>query len=182
MLDRICIYQDEYLCHPSFSDVKAILELHQKKHKVYGMLGSLDCMHIHWKNYSMAWQGTHKGKEKCPTLVLEADYNLWIWHSFFGCPGTMNDINVLHNSPLFESFLKGRTFDALDYPFEMDDQVFRNCYYLVDGIYPELSRFVKTIPLPVKRDQKRFAEWQEAAQKDIERCFGVLQCQFQIVS
>jgi len=100
---------------------------------------------------------------------------------FFGCPGAMNDINVLHNSPLFESFLKGM-FDALDYPFEMDDQVFRNCYYLVDGIYPELSRFVKTIPLPVKRDQKRFAEWQEAARKDIERCFGILQCQFQIVS
>ncbi|KAL5762413.1 hypothetical protein ACOSP7_018677 [Xanthoceras sorbifolium] len=36
------------------------------------MLGSLDCMHWHWKNCPTAWHGTHtNGFKKVPTLILE---------------------------------------------------------------------------------------------------------------
>ena len=60
------------------------------------MLGSIDCCHWQWKNCPKAFEGQYQGKEGVPTVVLEAiaDYDLWIWHAFFGIPGSCNDINV----------------------------------------------------------------------------------------
>jgi hypothetical protein len=37
-----------------------------------GMMGSLDCMHWCWKNFPVADHGSYTGKEKEPTVVLEA--------------------------------------------------------------------------------------------------------------
>jgi hypothetical protein len=44
------------------------------------------------------------GDKGTTTIILEAvaSHNLWIWHAFFGCPGTLNDINVLNRSPVFD--------------------------------------------------------------------------------
>ena len=44
-----------------------------------------------------------------PTVILEAvaSHDLWIWHAFFGMPGSHNDINVLHRSPLFANLAEG---------------------------------------------------------------------------
>lgn len=92
----------------------------------------------------------------------------------------MNDLNVLDVSPLYESFVNGR-FTALDKRFKIAGEDFDQLYYLVDGIYPELSRFVKTIPCPINAQQANFAKWQESTRKDVERCFGVLQQRFQIL-
>jgi hypothetical protein len=54
-------------------------------------------MHVGWKNCPTAWAGQFTGKEKEPTIILEAvaTKNQWIWHSFFGLPGTNSDLNVL---------------------------------------------------------------------------------------
>ncbi|GJT45751.1 CCR4-NOT transcription complex subunit 1 isoform X1 [Tanacetum coccineum] len=51
---------------------------------------------------------------------------------------------------------------------------YRKGYYLADGIYPAWSTFVKTFS--VARDEKtlKFKRVQEAARKDIERAFGIL--------
>ncbi|XP_052181866.1 uncharacterized protein LOC127794658 [Diospyros lotus] len=54
-------------------------------------------------------------------------------------------------------------------------------YYLVDGIYPSWSTFVKPIPFPQGNKAKFFAAQQESARKNVERAFGVLQSQFAIV-
>ena len=37
------------------------------------------------------------------TIILEvvASQDLWIWHAFFGLPGSLNDINVLDRSSIF---------------------------------------------------------------------------------
>jgi hypothetical protein len=48
-------------------------------------------------------------------MILEAvaGYDLWIWHAFFGMPGTNNDLNVLHRSPVFDPLRNGTS--ALHY-------------------------------------------------------------------
>jgi hypothetical protein len=42
-------------------------------------------------------------------------------------------------------------------------------YYLVDGIYPEWSTFVKIVPHPIDRKKQYFTKMQESARKDIKR-------------
>jgi hypothetical protein len=44
-----------------------------------------------------------------PTTVLEAvtSQSLWIWHTFFGSPGALNDINIPHQSHIFDCLLMG---------------------------------------------------------------------------
>jgi hypothetical protein len=67
------------------------------------MLRSIDCMHWKWKNCPASWQGMYTGHFHEPTIILEAvaSYDLWIWHAFFGLPGSHNDINVLERSFIF---------------------------------------------------------------------------------
>jgi len=74
------------------------------------MIGSIDCMHWEWKNCPTAWKGQYTRGSGKPTIVLEAvaSQDLWIWHAFFGLPGTLNDINVLDRSPVFDDILQGR--------------------------------------------------------------------------
>jgi hypothetical protein len=55
-------------------------------------------------------------------------------------------------------------------------------FMLVDGIYPEYSRFVKGLKNPVTYREKQFTKWQESCRKDIERAFGVLQGKFQTMA
>ena len=58
---------------------------------------------------------------------------------------------------------------------------YRMRYYLADGIYPNWSTFIKTIPCPQGLKKKHFAKAQESARKDVERAFWVLQARFSIV-
>ncbi|GKA24053.1 RNA-directed DNA polymerase, eukaryota [Tanacetum coccineum] len=100
------LYYDKFLRRPTATDIQKTYELHEEKHGLSGMLGSID-------------------SPECPFVV------------------------------------NGHTY--------------RKCYYLADGIYPAWSTFVKTFS--VARDEKtlKFKRVQEAARKDIERAFGVLQ-------
>lgn len=175
--------REEYLRSYTVEDAKEVTSLHETVHGVPGMLGSLDCMHVVWKNCPVALQGTFKGKEKSSTIVLEAvaDHNLRFWHAAFGFPGSCNDINILDASPLHSSFLDG-SHSKIDFSFTIGDHCFNNLYYLVDGIYPPISRFVKTISSPINRSERIFAGWQEAARKDVERAFGVLQMKWRMLA
>ncbi|XP_048602265.1 uncharacterized protein LOC125580973 [Brassica napus] len=99
----IYLLGDEYLRRPTPADLQRLLQVGEF-HGFPGMIGSIDCMHWEWKNCPTAWKGQYtRGSEK-PTIVLDAvaSYDLWIWHAFFGPPGTLNDINVLERSPVFE--------------------------------------------------------------------------------
>ena len=89
----------------------------------------------------------YSGKEKKPTVILEAvaSHDLWIWHSFFGVPGSCNDINVLHKSPLFDDIINNR---APSVRYTINGHEYTKGYYLADGIYPAWSTLVKTIPAP----------------------------------
>ena len=60
------IFKGKYLRLPTKSDAGNILRLHESVHGIAGMMGSLDCMHVLWKNCPKAYQGAFQGKEKSP--------------------------------------------------------------------------------------------------------------------
>ena len=179
------LYLKEYLRQPSSQDLKSINKLHKEVHGIEGMFASLDCMHTYWKNCPKAWAGQFQGKEKKPTIVLEAacDYNTWFWHASYGYSGSMNDIQVFDLSPLLESFVDGSFSNAEKEvgSFCIGGTYFDLMFLLVDGIYPKIARFVKACKMPITIDEEKFTAWQESKRKDIERAFGILQSQWQFI-
>ena len=175
----VAIYSDEYLRSPNSADIARLLAIGERR-GFPGMLGSIDCMHWRWKNCPTAWKGMYSGHVHEPTIILEAvaSYDLWIWHAFFGLPGSHNDINVLERSSVFTLLSEGRA-PLVNYSVNGNDYTMG--YYLADGIYPKWTTFVKTISCPRGNKQIHFARAQESARKDVERAFGVLQARFAIV-
>ncbi|KAK2648264.1 hypothetical protein Ddye_015753 [Dipteronia dyeriana] len=169
-------FTGEYLRSPNATDVARLLCI-GKDRGFSEMLGSLDCMHWKWKNYPTAWAGQYAGRSGSPAIILEAvaDYDLWIWHAYFGLPGTNNDINVLEASHLFSNLAKGIAHSA---HYVIQGKEYNMGYYLVDGIYQKWSTLVQTIHDPRCPKKKLFAMKQEVCRKDVERAFGVLQSQF----
>ena len=182
------LYQEEYLRLPTEEDLASIIKLHKSTHQRDGMFGSLDCMHFAWNKCPKAWQGSYKGAKGKPTVVLEAicDYHLWFWHASFGFCGSLNDKTILDLSPFLRALVDGSFVKKEEasgaVPFKIGDEEFNLLYVLVDGIYPQLSRFVQGMSNPVYRDEKKFTAWQESVRKDIERAFGVLQGKFQYMA
>ena len=144
------------------------------------MLGRIDCMHWAWKNCPTGWQGQYSGHVQEPTIILEAvaSKDRWIWHAFFGMPGSHNDINVLHRSPLFAKLAEGK---APEVHYTINGHDYKMGYYLANGIYPAWASFVKTIPAPHGNKKKHFARVQESLRKDVECAFGLLQARYHIV-
>jgi hypothetical protein len=188
MFDKLIqqVYKPEYLRLPTKEDVKALSKLHKAVHQFEGMFGSLDCMHTVWKNCPIGWQGSYTGKEKKPTIVLEAisDHHLWFWHAAYGYAGVLNDTTILSLSPFMSSLVDG-SFQEIEkeaVPFLIGDEAFTKMYILVDGIYPQYTRFVHGIKEPTNKTQSKYTKWQEASRKDIERAFGVLQGKWQCIA
>ncbi|XP_020266414.1 uncharacterized protein LOC109841902 [Asparagus officinalis] len=163
-LKRFCraiveVYGDEYLRTPNVDDVASNGKIVQQH---------------------AAWAGQYSGRHGGPTIILEAvaSYDLWIWHAYFGLPGSNNDINVLQSSNLFDNLsqciappahytIQGKNYDV--------------GYYLADGIYPKWPTLVQTISNSDDKKKQYFAMMQEACRKDVERAFGVLQSRFAII-
>ncbi|KAK1693188.1 hypothetical protein QYE76_009885 [Lolium multiflorum] len=124
--------------------------------------------------------GNVQGSQKGCTVILEAvaTHDLWIWHSFFGMPGSNNDINVLNCSPVFSKLVEGHA-PPVDYV--INGRHYNKGYYLADGIYPKWATFVKTISNPSTPKLCEFVKKQEACRKDVKRAFGVLQQRFAVV-
>ena len=129
------IVAEWYLRLPTATDVERLLSV-GKERGFPGMLGSLDCMHWKWKNCPTAWAGHYAGRSGTPTIILEAvaDYDLWIWHAYFGMPGTNNDINVLESSHLFSNPAQGIAPPA---HYFIQGKEYNMGYYLADSIYPK---------------------------------------------
>ncbi|XP_057803028.1 uncharacterized protein LOC131018321 [Salvia miltiorrhiza] len=169
----------EYLRRPTEEDLACLLYVGAQR-GFPGMLGSIDCMHWEWKNCPTAWAGQYTGRSGKTTIILKAvaSQDLWIWHAFFGTPGSRNDINVLHQSPVFKDILEGR---APKVSYVVNGHEKDMGYYLTDGIYPSWAAFVKSVNGPQTRKHQLFAQHQEAARKDVERAFGVLQARFNFI-
>ena len=124
---------------------------------VPGHAWCIDCMHWRWKNCPEAWHGQFTGHCHDPTIILDAvaSQDLWIWHAYFGLPGSHNDLNVLQRSHLFARLAAG---DAPPVNFEVNGHHHTMGYYLADGIYPSWSTFVKTIRNPQGNKRAHFAQ------------------------
>ncbi|GKB01931.1 protein arginine N-methyltransferase 1.6, partial [Tanacetum coccineum] len=105
------LYVEKYPRKPTSADIEKTYALHEEKHGLSGMLGSIDCMHWEWRNCPKSLHGQFKRRDhKYPTLMLEAvaDKKLWIWHAYFGVPRANNNLNALYGSPLFDDELADR--------------------------------------------------------------------------
>nr|XP_043615943.1 uncharacterized protein LOC122587843 [Erigeron canadensis] len=167
-------YDTEFLRSPTTHDILRLYEAHEERHHILGMIGSLDCTHLAWKMCPNEFRGHYKrGDHEHPTIMMEAtvSQDLWIWHAFFGPTGSLNDINVLQQSPLF---LPERMGIAPNCPFAVNGHTYKRGYYLVDRIYLAWSTFVKAYKYPIDPKEKMFKKAQEPARKDVEQAFGVL--------
>uniref|UniRef100_A0A0D3ABE1 Uncharacterized protein n=1 Tax=Brassica oleracea var. oleracea TaxID=109376 RepID=A0A0D3ABE1_BRAOL len=91
---------------------------------------------------------------------------------------TLNDINVLDRSPVFDDMINGQ---APKVNFSVNGNSYSMAYYLTDDIYPKWETFIQSISLPQGPKAVLFAQCQEAVRKDVERAFEVLQARFAIV-
>lgn len=107
-----------------------------------------------------------------PTIVLETicGGELWIWHEFFGIPGILNDINVIHHSPTMEPIMAGYFPTSIKKYWNGRKQTIP-CY-LVYGIYQNCSIFIKTIKYHNNCKEEVLSKEQESERKDIERSLG----------
>ena len=99
----------------------------------------------------------------------------FLWH----CPG-LNDIYVLQRLSLFARLTEGKAPPCHEL-YTVNGHGYNMRYYLVDGTYPSWTTFVSTISDPIGQKKAHFAQRQEAARKDVERAFGVLQARFAVV-
>jgi hypothetical protein len=172
-------FEEDYLRPPNQAELNRILAENEAR-GFPGMIGSIDCMHWEWGSCPVSWQGQYIGRKGRPTVVLEAiaTKDLRVWHAFFGMPGSSNDLNVLDRSHVFDDLANGRTHPV---EYFVNGNKYDMTYYLADKIYPDWTTFVKTKSDPINSKDKTFAEAQEAARKDVERCFGVLRSKFRII-
>ena len=146
-----------------------------------GMLGSIDCTHWHWKNCPMPWQGQFQDRNGHRSVIAEAiaGSDMYFWHVFVGCPGSLNDLNVLGVSTLGSTYMKSA---AATTKYTVGDTEFEGAFFLADGIYPNYAYLMKTISQPSTPKEKLFAKRQEAVRKDVERAFGRLLSKWHILN
>ncbi|KAL6657904.1 hypothetical protein ACP70R_005684 [Stipagrostis hirtigluma subsp. patula] len=170
----------EYLRGPTSTDMQRLLQTGE--HCGFpGMLGSIGCMHWEWENCPPKWiRRLNHSDRGFATFVLEAvaSQDFWIWHASFGVVGSINNTNLLNQSPSFTEVLKGQ---APPVHFSVNKRQYDMGYYLANEIYPECNAFVKTIPFPQTEKERLFARYQEEARKGVERAFAILQSRFPIV-
>ena len=108
-----------------------------------------DGKHFPWDMCPMAKSGQHKRKEKKNTLILEVicDPDTYIWYSFFGEHGSLNDLNIVEKSPIVGSILNGTMELHLpeELHYSINGTVCDYLCFLVDGIYPKWPIFISTV-------------------------------------
>uniref|UniRef100_A0A0D3CC19 Myb-like domain-containing protein n=1 Tax=Brassica oleracea var. oleracea TaxID=109376 RepID=A0A0D3CC19_BRAOL len=135
-------------------DVDEYLRLGTMKARLW----NIDGMHWEWKNCPTTWKGQYSRGSGKPTIVFEAvaSYDLWIWHAFFGPPVTLNDINVLDRSPVFDDIIKGQ---APQVTFSVNGREYHLAYYLTGGIYPKWETFIQSIPIPQEDERDGYTHF-----------------------
>ena len=145
------------------------------------MLGSIDCTHWEWKNCPVPWQGQFQDRNGHRSVIAEAiaGHDMYFWHVFLGCPGSLNDLNVMGVSSLASTYMESA---ARTMKYTVGDTEFEGAFFLADGIYPSYAYLMKTISNPTNPKEKLFAKKQEGCRKDVERAFGRLLSKWHILN
>lgn len=154
---------DERGCGPHHVAVREV--------RLFCMFGGIEFYKWEWRNCQTAYHEQFKGKEKVPTVTLEAicDQSFSIWIVFFGLAGCLNDINVVKESPLAQKIASGEYPPPVDYRIK---GVRRNKpYWLCDLIYLKCPVFVETISAAISCKHEMFKTMKELESKDIDRSF-----------
>ena len=117
LVANACVTLSQQLC--KYLAIVICTNRMRKTCKVYQrrmrLAGSQECLTrsivcIGSEKCSTPCAGQYTGKERKPTLILEAvaSQDLHIWHAIFGMLGVHNDINVLDSSPLFQDLCSDR--------------------------------------------------------------------------
>jgi len=169
-----------YLRSPTREELQRILTRNAER-AMPGCIGSLDCSHCERPNCPKAFAGMYQNRHGKRSVVRETvcDEDLWIWHLFVGCPGSHNDLNVMHVSPLYLSVTSGE-WPPRTFSFTANGTTRTLLYYLVDGIYPRFAFFVSPFPDPTTEVEFTFNRLQEALRKDKERLYAVLTAHFHV--
>jgi len=110
----------------------------------------------------MSWKVSfQKQLYKVPTIILEAITlcDVRIWYAFFGLSRSLNYINILNRSLVFQELYENW---APKCEYVINEYEYKIGYYLSDEIYPKWATFVKTIPLSQGPKKKFFAKRQES--------------------
>ena len=83
------LYGEEYLRKPTQADLQRLCRENAAR-GFPGMWGSLDRSHVNWNMCPYAWKGQYQDKGGNVSIILEAiaSHDTWIWHFFFGMPGS----------------------------------------------------------------------------------------------
>jgi len=164
-----------YLRPPTPEELQRILTRNAER-RMPGCMGSLDCSHWEWRNCPTALAGMYQNRHGKRSVVMETvcDKNFWIRHLFVGCPGSHNDLNVMHVSPLYLSVTNGE-WPPRTFSYTADGTTRTLLYFLVDGIYPRFAFFVSLSPDPTTEVDVTFYRLQR---KDVERPYAVLTARF----
>lgn len=170
----ITVYGKKYLWLPNEEYVTKILSVSEDC-SFLGMMGLLDCMHWGCKNCPLADHQQNSGKGKDP-MVMEAvsTHNLWIWHSFFGLPGTLIDIKVRSYFWSVARWL-GTWSQIQSERSQIPARLSSHRRYL-----PQILNLAQPISEPQGK-KKYFIKSHEAYRKDVKCAFGVLQAWYAIV-
>jgi Plant transposon protein len=146
-----------------------------------GCVGSVDCSSWEWVACPVAWSEMFKGKDKkkCVRLEVICDDFLYIWHMNFGSPGARNDL-VQHSSDHSNRIRMG-LWPPTRPETMIGNLLLRWYYYLADGIYPRWRVFITSITNPRTAKEKTLSKQQEVVRKGVERVFGVMSQQFQVL-
>jgi len=90
---------------------------------------SWDCKHFNWKNCPVhCWTASKPSWMEKPQFAIQ----ICIFGTFFGQPGSMNDISVMNRSLIVDLILSEK-FDMTCLPYQIDNRMFDWIYFLVNG-------------------------------------------------
>jgi len=169
-----------YLRCPTPEELQRILTRNAER-GMPGCIGSLNCSHWEWRNCPKAFAGMQQNRHGKRSVVTDTvcHEDLWIWHLFVGCPGSHNDVNVMHVSPLYLSFTNGE-WPPRTFSFTANGTTRTRLYFLVGGTFPRFAFFVSPFPNPTTEIEVTLNRLQETLRKDVERLYAVLTSRFHV--